>query len=373
MLFSILVFILILSVLILVHELGHFLVAKKSGIWVEEFGFGIPPRIIGKKVGETIYSINLFPFGGFVRLHGEITEEGISKPDRAFLNKNKRTRFAVIVAGVVSNFLLAIAAFSLIYTFTGIPKPAETGQVKVVGIAQNSPASQVGLMEGDILKSVQGQGLSQADEFTERVSQFKGKEITVSIERNGEIVSYSITPRENPPSGEGPIGVAISSVDINYTFPPIWQRPFIGVYFGFKEALFWGGAVILGLGKMIANLFSGIVPKDIAGPAGLFVVTTEAQKAGFFALINLLGIISVNLAILNIFPFPALDGGRLLFLAIEGVFGKRIVPKIEAAVHATGLVILIFLILLVTIREVRLIRSLGFNGYLEYMSQGVPQ
>src|SRR3989344_3183337 len=122
MLGSILIFLLVLSILVLVHEFGHFWVARKNGVWVEEFGFGLPPRIWGKKIGETIYSINLFPFGGFVRLHGEQEEEGITNPKRAFLNKSKKARVAVVVAGVVMNFLLAIASFAIIYSFSGVPR-----------------------------------------------------------------------------------------------------------------------------------------------------------------------------------------------------------------------------------------------------------
>src|SRR3990167_9505540 len=128
MLGSILIFLLVLSILVLVHESGHFFVAKKNGIWVEEFGFGLPPRVIGKKIGETIYSINLFPFGGFVRLHGENEETGITKPKRAFLGKSKRVSFCVVVAGVVMNFILAVFAFAIVYSFSGIPR--ETGVVK---------------------------------------------------------------------------------------------------------------------------------------------------------------------------------------------------------------------------------------------------
>src|SRR3989337_4187087 len=135
---SILVFLLVLSILVRVHELGHFIVARKMGILVEEFGFGLPPRIIGKKIGETLYSINLLPFGGFVRLHGENTRDGVTKPKSAFINKSKKTRISVIVAGVIMNFIFAIVAFSVVYSFSGIPK--ESNKVKIVGVAPESPA-----------------------------------------------------------------------------------------------------------------------------------------------------------------------------------------------------------------------------------------
>src|SRR3972149_8192322 len=146
MISSILVFLLVLSILVLVHELGHFIVARKNGVWVEEFGFGLPPRLFGKKIGETLYSVNLFPFGGFVRLHGENSEEDVIYPKRSFSNKNKRTRIAIIAAGVCMNFLLAVVAFGITYSFNGIPKI--TKDVKIVDIATSSPAQIGGLVVG---------------------------------------------------------------------------------------------------------------------------------------------------------------------------------------------------------------------------------
>ena len=134
---SIIVFILVLSVLVIVHELGHFIVARKSGVKVEEFGFGLPPRIWGKKVGETLYSINALPFGGFVKLHGELNDNDVVDKSRAFINKSKKVKTAVIIAGVIMNFLLGIVAFAIVYSFSGIPR--ETGEVKILEISTNSP------------------------------------------------------------------------------------------------------------------------------------------------------------------------------------------------------------------------------------------
>src|SRR3990167_5307642 len=144
MISSIIVFLIVLSILVLVHELGHFIMARRAGIWVEEFGFGLPPRVWGKKVHETIYSINLFPFGGFVRLHGENTQESIKKPLKAYLNKSKSVRVSILVAGVIMNFILGIIAFAIVYSFSGIPQ--ETKDVKVVEVATGSPAYEAGII-----------------------------------------------------------------------------------------------------------------------------------------------------------------------------------------------------------------------------------
>lgn len=357
MLSSILIFLAVLSLLILVHEFGHYWTAKKSGVWVEEFGFGLPPRLIGKKIGETIYSINLFPFGGFVRLHGEQEEEGITNPKRAFLNKSKKVRVAVVAAGVVMNFLLAVAAFAIVYSFSGVPR--DTGEVKVVDIAPASPAQVSGLLVGDVIKKVDGKEVDKVEDFINAVEEKKGKRVQIETDKG----RLTLTPREDPPEGEGPLGVVITTTEIFY--PPVWQRPFYGVYFGFKEALFWGETVVTGFISIFQNLFRGEAPKDLAGPVGIFAITTEAAKIGILALVNFVGILSVNLAVLNVLPFPALDGGRLLFIAIESVIGRKIIPKVEAVIHTVGMIILLALLLAITIGDIRkLIIFGGIDGFL---------
>ena len=362
MLFSIIAFIAVLSILVLVHELGHFFAAKRAGVWVEEFGFGIPPRVFGKRFGDTIYSLNLLPFGGFVKLHGETTEDTVTDTSKAFLNKNKRVRAVIILAGVVMNFILAITAFSLVYSFTGIPK--ETENVKVVEIREDSPAASSGLTIDDIVRKIDGVEITSNAVLIQTVDANKRKEITLDVQRGDKRFETKVTPRENPPEGEGSLGVLISTTEIY--FPPIWQRPFIGIYYGFKESIFWSGIVIGGFIKLFRDLFGGVVPKDIAGPVGIFALTSEAAKFGILPLINFIGILSVNLAILNVIPFPALDGGRLLFVVIESFFGKRIVPKVEATIHTVGMIILILLILAITASDIqKLILGGGISGYIE--------
>jgi regulator of sigma E protease len=357
---SILIFILVLSVLVLVHELGHFLVAKKFGILVEEFGFGLPPRIFGKKIGETIYSINLLPFGGFVRLHGELTDDKVTNSKRAFLNKPKLVKVAVIVAGVIMNFILAIVAFAIVYSFTGIPR--DTKEVKILDIATGSPAQIAQILPGDKVLAVDGIKVTSVTEFISKVEDKKGKKVILQLQNR----KVTIIPRISPPEGEGPLGVAVTNTEVY--FAPIWQRPFYGAYYGFKEAIFWGKNVLMGLGSIFTSLFKGQVPQDVSGPVGVFAVTSEVAKEGILSLINLLGIISVNLAIINILPFPALDGGRLLFIFIEKIIGKRIIPKVENVIHTVGMIILLGLILAITIHDIRrLILAGSISGFLNSM------
>ncbi len=362
---SILTFLIVLSVLILVHELGHYWAAKRAGVLVEEFGLGYPPRIYGKKIGETIYSINLLPFGGFVRLHGEISEEGVTKPQRSFANKSKKARITILLAGVTMNILLAIVAFATVYSFSGIPK--ETKNVRVVDVVPGSPAQTAKILVGDVVKKVDGEEVTTVTGFIDIVEDSKGDRLTIELERiKGDektLEKVRITPREDPPEEEGPLGVVISSTEVYY--PPIWQRPFIGIYYGVKEALFWGATMVTGFIGLFANLFSGQVPKDIAGPVGIFALTSEAAKYGIFTLINFVGILSINLVILNILPFPALDGGRLLFIGIESIIGRKILPKVEAALNAIGMIILISLLVAITVQDVRrLVSAGGISGFL---------
>lgn len=363
---SILIFIIVLSILVLVHEWGHFVMARRAGVLVEEFGFGLPPRIFGIKKGETLYSINALPFGGFVKLHGESTEESVTDPKRAFLNLNKRKRIGIIVAGVVMNFILAIFAFMIVYSFSGIPR--ETGKLKIVDISQGSPAQIAGLVVGDVITKVGTDKVATVDEFISKVSTVKGKTTNFEIVRNvsgaDQNIKLQMKPREDPPKGEGSLGVTITSMEIY--FAPVWQRPFYGIYYGFKEAIFWGKTIVLGLGSLIAGIFQGNVSEQVSGPVGIFAVTTEAARNGILTLINFVGILSVNLAVLNILPFPALDGGRLLFIAIESVIGKKIIPKVESTIHTVGMILLLMLFLAITIGDIKkLIVAGGIDGFIK--------
>ncbi len=358
---TLLIALIILSVLILVHELGHFWAAKKSGILVEEFGIGYPPRAFAKKIGETIYSINWLPIGGFVKLYGEDaveTGEGGVLSSRAFWAQTKFKRFLVLIAGVTMNFLLAALLFGGVYTAMGIP--TETDVVKVVGVLDGSPAYDAGMQNEDVVEMVDGVEIYSTQQFVDLINQKKGSQMEIVI--RGEEGVYGKTvmvePRENPPEGEGALGVVVSSVEMKQFV--WWQMPFRGIAYGVKEAVAWGGAIAVGIYMMLKNLLvSGVVPQDVAGPVGIFQLTSSAAQAGFLSLIQFAGILSVNLAILNILPFPALDGGRLVFLGIEVITGKKVGGRIERWTHGLGMLILLFLMLLVTLNDVVRVTNSG--------------
>ena len=222
-------------------------------------------------------------------------------------------------------------------------------------------------MVGDVVKNVDGEEVTTVSEFIELVEDSKGERLSIELERTkgdeATLEKIRIAPRETPPEGEGPLGVVISSIEVYY--PPAWQRPFVGIYYGVKEALFWTATMTTGFIGLFANLFKGQVPQDIAGPVGIFALTSEAAKYGVLTLINFVGILSINLVILNILPFPALDGGRLLFIGIESIIGRKILPKVEAALNAIGMIILMLLLLAITVQDVRrLVSAGGISGFL---------
>ncbi len=360
----------VLSLLVLVHEFGHYIFAKKSGVKVEEFGFGLPPRIWGKRVGETLYSINALPFGGFVKLHGELEEGPETDVKRSFLHKSKKVRASIVIAGVIMNFLLAILTFAIVYSFSGIPR--DTDRVKIIDVTADSPAAKAGIVAGDIIAKVNDADVSSSQEFIDKTAANPGKSVTYEIIRTDsgqdQVLKIRLTPRENPPEGEGPIGVTITTMEIYY--PPTLLRPFYGIYYGFKDSVYWGKTVVVGLSDMLTSAFRGESITGVSGPIGIYAVTTEASKGGILMLINFIGILSVNLAILNILPFPALDGGRLFFIGIEAVTRRKVSAKVEAIVNNIGFIILIILLLVISVGDVRRLISTGsIEGFINSLSK----
>ena len=351
MLLTLITFLVVLTILVLVHEMGHFLAAKKAGIKVEEFGFGYPPRIWGKKIGETIYSINALPVGGFVRLYGEelrsagkITKE----KSRAFWAKSKKARSGVILAGVLANFLLAILVFSISYSVLGIPE--ETDKVTVLGSLPGTPAKEAGLKEGDWVSKIDGQVVVNIDDFIREVDQKRGQDIEVLVKRGEQELAFFLPVRENPPEGEGPLGVIISNIEMVHY--PFWQMPFRGGVEGVKEAFAWLRMIVKGLGMMFSNLVSqGTVPRDVAGPLGILQLTGTVAQEGVLPILQFIGILSVNLVVLNALPFPALDGGRMVFIVYETVTKKRPNPKVEGWTNAAGMAFILIFLVLVTVND----------------------
>jgi len=335
---TILLVVLGISILILVHELGHFLAAKFFNVKVEEFGFGFPPRLFYKQVGETKYSINLLPLGGFVKLLGESPAAPVPETEkhRSFSSQNAGKRTLIIIAGVLMNFFIGWLIVSFIF-MVGAPSA-----LLVTNVLQDTPAAITGLRSGDQLSD-----FKTADEFISFVDARKGEEVNLNIRRGGEILNVLVVPRVNVPEGEGALGVAITETG----FP---QKSFFGSLFeGFKTSIQIVSAIFTGLLSLIIGVFTGArVFENLVGPVGIFGVATQAGQLGYIYLLQLIGIISLNLFVLNIFPFPALDGGRLLFIIIEKIKGSPMAPRLEAVANGLGLAFLLALMLAITIKDV---------------------
>lgn len=359
--------VLVISVLILVHEIGHFVAAKLSGVWVEEFGLGLPPRIWGKKIGDTIYSINWLPFGGFVRLHGETKDERLKYPKRAYVNKSKKARAFMTISGVVMNMVLAVFVFTLATAITGILRPIDG--VRIVDVVSNTPAERGGIEIGDVIKSIDGVYPKKPDEFIEKVNDKKGTSVEVVVNREGNEFSYNLKPREEYPEEEGSLGVAIVQNDEFY-HPVAWKRPFMYLYHGVLETYYVTRAVAIGFVGIFVDISSGTVPKGITGPLGVTAIIAEFAKEGLLQILRLTGLISVNLAILNMVPFPPLDGSRIVFIGLEGIFGKRKLSQIENYVQMIGMIVLLLLMALLTINEVpKIFKAGSLSGFVDSLIQ----
>lgn len=348
------IFFVALSVLVVIHEFGHFFAAKKVGIKVEEFGLGIPPRAIGKKIGETLWSLNWLPIGGFVRMYGEdpnmAESESRKMGDRAFVNKKPWQKFIVVIGGVVMNLVLAVLIFSVVYKITGVP--TDTGRVEITGVAPGSPAELVGLKEGQVVFQVGQLKVSKSQELVSEVAKYKGKTVDLLVRKTetSEPVWLKAEVRQNPPAGEGALGIAVSNTK---TEQIAWWQIYKGVKAGFAEAYHWAVVILSGLKQMAMDVFEGKKPTDVAGPIGMYQATSAIrQNQGMLALLHFFGIISVNLAVMNILPFPALDGGRMVFVIWEWISGRKANPIWEGRLHQVGMMVLLALIGVVAVSDV---------------------
>lgn len=335
---SIIIFILILAILVLVHELGHFIAAKKSGVLVEEFGIGFPPRIFSLKYKETIYSVNVIPLGGFVKLYGEEYHEKIVNKNRTFVFKKPWQKALIIIGGVVGNFLLGWLLISFLFT-QGVPVP--TNKVIIEKVQANSPAESAGIAEKDIILN-----FTSASDLINYTKKFAGQKITLVILRGNQQRKINLVPRKNPPAGEGPLGVVITSfVEKKY---PWYQAPF----FGLVEAAKITQRIVIELIKTLVQLLTlQRPPVEVAGPIGIARYTNQAIKFGKNAVLEFIALLSLNLAVINILPFPALDGGRLVFVFYEWVTKKRVNQTIERYVNSIGIIILLSLAVIISIND----------------------
>lgn len=363
MVFSIIIFIITLLILVLIHEFGHFLVAKRFGIKVEEFGFGIPPRAWGKKIGETIYSINWLPFGGFVKLLGEDEVDDksgnkkVTLSNRDFRAKPVGQRIAVVVAGVMMNLILAWVLFYTVIIAQNfrIIYPVTDSGVYIAEVEQNFPAQKAGLRIGEKLASIDNQSVSSIDSARNFIKSKNGLPITLTLADidGNHLRQINVTPKKLD-NGDILIGVVFSPVPFR-EYKTTTEKLFSGITYSFDLIRL----TFTGFGRLGRDLFYGNfgqVSNSVSGPVGMAAITNDILSAGAAAVLPyvwFVGIISLTLAIFNVLPIPALDGGRLLFLLIEAITKRRVKEEIERLVHQVGFVVLIALALLVTFSDIR--------------------
>ncbi len=361
---SILIFFIILLVLVLVHEFGHFFAAKRFGIRVDEFGFGFPPKVFGIKRGETEYTLNLLPIGGFVKIFGENPDtENTSGPDsaRSFVNKAKWKQAIVLLAGVFANFVLAWLLFSYGF-FSGLPMSVDNESNKyaledvntvIISVAKDSPASKAGLLSGDNIISLKSDAGSVESVNPDTVRSFifsnSASEIEVGYTRgSGEDFKFVNVVPAVPEGGKEAV-IGISMDQIGKVKLPIFQA----LSEGMRMTLISTKETAAGLYMLIADAVRGQGSLDsVTGPVGLVGIVGDAYVFGFSYLLSFTALISINLAIINLVPFPALDGGRLFFLLIEKIKGSRINQKFFNMANVVGFAALILLMVVITYKDI---------------------
>lgn len=339
-------FLVILSVMVFFHELGHFVLAKLGKVKVEEFGIGFPPRLWATRRGETEYSINLIPLGGFTKMLGE---EDPTEP-RSLARAPKRWRVAILSAGSIMNIALAVLLFAGAY-MTGWPTvTSDEVEAQIVKVAADSPAERAGLRQGDIVVSLAGTKISGAQHLKEETRRHLETTVPMVVKRGEHETTLNVTPRTPQSADEGPLGVTIQ--DRPTKIEMVAHDPLTSLVLGARQT--WNVFVVTFSVPVLA--IKGILPLEMArpsGPIGIFQVTSQAAAATIdtgwlFPILNVMGVFSAGLGLANLLPLPALDGGRLVFVVIEAIRGKRISPEREGLIHLIGMAVLLSLMVVVS-------------------------
>jgi regulator of sigma E protease len=338
---TIIVGILVLSVLVLAHELGHFIAAKATHCWVEEFGIGFPPRIWGKKIGDTIYSINWIPFGGFNKISGEVDPAA----PRALAARKYWVRLLVLSGGILMNLILPFVLMAVAYM---VPHDVTQGQVVVQEVSPNSPAAVAGIQVGDTILTVNGVPVSSIGVLSREVQLNLGAEISLEVQHaDSSLETVQVVPRWKPPQGEGAVGIAsnMTNVAVVSESLPFWRAIPEGA------SSVWDSLVLYKNG--IIEMFIGAVPFTPSGPVGIVQVAGEVAHAGVSPVLELTAFLSIAIAVTQLIPFPALDGSHLLFIVIEWLRrGKRVSPRVQNIIHSTGFIVLLALMLIITYQDI---------------------
>lgn len=329
---TILIAILAFGVIVFIHELGHFLFAKKAGVRIHEFAIGMGPKIYSFKKGETVYSIRLLPLGGYVAMEGE---DGDSHDPRAFGNKSILQRASILFAGPFFNILLTAVILAGIYMYQGMPSTT------LKNVIDGSVAQKAGIQAGDTITEINGSNIKSWNDLSKSIQDSKGKELKLTIDRNGKEKNVEVTPE----SKEGNYIIGIY---------PENKKDILGSFgMAIKSTIAMLSQMVAFLGKLITGNLPGGLEGSVAGPIGVISIVADATKVGVINVLYLAAVISLNLGVLNLLPIPALDGGRLFFLFIEFLRGgKKIDPEKESMVNLIGFGALMVFMLFVTYKDI---------------------
>ncbi len=344
---SVLTFLVIIIVLILAHEIGHLLAAKSTGIMVEEFGLFYPPRLASFKWRGTRYSINAIPLGGFCKMAGE------EDPDvpGSLASKNTAVKLLALGSGSFMNFLLPILLFSIAFM---IPHNEINGTVRILEVSEGSPAAMAGILPGDTVISVDGKIVTSRSDVSRYIQMNLGTDMEMTVRHDtGTTETVSLVPRWKPPEDEGSAGIlpVTENAEVKEISYPFWEA----IPKGFNSCI----ETFVLFKNGIVSMIVGAIPFEVAGPVGIAQATGEIARAGMSPLLEFAAFLSMNLAIVNLFPLPALDGGRIAFVLLQWIRrGKRIAPKTEGWVHVIGFALLMIFFLAVTFQDIlRIIRG----------------
>ena len=335
---TILASVFVFGLLVLFHEFGHFVMAKATGMRVDEFAIGFGPKIFGKKVGETEYSIRCVPLGGFNDIAGMDPAEN-DAGERGYSARPVWQRMAVILAGPVMNFLLPVAIFFLIFMVAGVSTPSSRPELGEV--MPDQPAAMAGLMKGDRIESIDGMPVESWDDIVRIVRGSDGHPMKISYRRNGDALKATVIPVHDKQENRMMIGV-MGAVDT--------RRP--GVIEAAGTALWKTGYVIYRMVGGLAEIFTGNAAADLAGPIGVVQMTGTVAKLGFVALMNFAALLSLNLGVINLLPVPALDGGHFVTLVLEAVRGKPLGEKTLHYTQMAGITVIVLLMLFATKNDI---------------------
>ncbi|MCX6799829.1 MAG: RIP metalloprotease RseP [Candidatus Falkowbacteria bacterium] len=371
MFLTIIVFLVMLSLLVFVHEFGHFWTARKLGVKAEEFGFGFPPRFWGiyktkdnrwkqiwgnKEItdaSDTVYSVNCIPLGGFVKIKGE---NGDSNDPDSFSKKSIRSRMAILSAGVTMNFLLTAVLLSIGFML-GLPQVVDSDiskyaqvskqRIQITEVLKDTAASNGGLKIGDIITSINGTSFENITDMQAYVAKNVKKELSYSIKRGNDNLIFALKPQILKETKEPGVGVGVSKTGmVSYPF-------FIAIWHGFSSAVLLIVSIIIAFFNLFKGLLLGSgVSASVAGPVGIASLTGDMARLGFVYILQFTALLSANLAVVNFLPIPALDGGRVLFLLIEKIKGSPVKRELEATIHYVGFALLMILVVLVTFRDI---------------------